>query len=39
MLSQLRGNLRVDRITERDFWPIYNVLRSVIKMIDGFLDE
>ena len=39
MLSQLRGNLKVDRINKRDYWPIYNVLRSVIKMLDEFLNE
>ena len=38
-ISELRGNLRTDRITKRDYWPIYNVLRTVIKMIDEFLND
>src|SRR5690242_10588347 len=35
-ISELRGNLKADRISKRDYWPIYNVLRTVIKMIDEF---
>jgi four helix bundle protein len=36
-IEHLRSNLRSKRITKRDYWPIYNVYRSVIKMLDGFL--
>ncbi len=38
-IGHLRANLRLERITHRDYWPIYNVYRSVIKMLDGLLNK
>ena len=36
-IGHVRANLRLDRITKHDYWPIYNLFRCVIKMLDGFL--
>jgi four helix bundle protein len=38
-IGHVRANLRLDRITKADYWPIYNVYRSVVKMLDGLLNE
>jgi four helix bundle protein len=38
-LCRLRANLRVDRITKRDYWPVYNLFRAVIKMLDELLNQ
>ena len=38
-IGHVRANLKLDRITKRDYWPIYNIYRSVIKMLDSLLNE
>ena len=38
-IGHVRANLRLDRITKPDYWPIYNLYRSIVKMLDGFLNK
>jgi four helix bundle protein len=38
-ISHLRANLRLQRLTKRDYWPVYNVFRAVGKMLDGLLNS
>ena len=38
-IGHLRANLKLERITKRDYWPIYNIYRTVVKMLDGLLNE
>jgi four helix bundle protein len=38
-LCHVRANLRLERINKSDYWPVYNLFRTVIKMLDGFLNQ
>ena len=38
-MTHLRANLRLQRLTKRDYWPVYNVFRAVGKMLDGLLNS
>jgi len=36
-ISHLRANWRLKRISSKDYWPVYNILRAVAKMLDALL--
>jgi four helix bundle protein len=38
-LCHFRANLRLDRISKGDYWPVYNVYRTVIKMPEEILNQ
>jgi hypothetical protein len=38
-LCHLRANLRLERIGKRDYWPVYNLFRTVIKMLIQLLNQ
>ena len=38
-ISHLRANLRLERVTKHDYWPVYNLFRAVGKMLDGLLNS
>ena len=38
-ICHMRANQRVKRISSRDYWPVYNVLRAVVKMLDALLNQ
>ena len=38
-ICHLRANLRLERIGKRDYWPVYNLFRTVGKMLDGLLNS
>lgn len=37
-LDRLKSNFATGRIAARDYWPVHNLLRAVVKMLDSLIN-
>jgi len=38
-IRHLKSNFNVDRIEPRDYWPLHNLLVTIVKMLDSLLSR